>query len=65
MDRIEKLTTLASKMMLTPAQATALPTVIEVSARKVEISEAKLIEHAFAKPALASYLAGICRQVTA
>jgi hypothetical protein len=56
------LTDLAQVMGLEVDAAAALPTVVEVAARKGGISEADLIRQAGRSAELRAYLAGICRQ---
>lgn len=64
MPRVDSLATLARKMMLTPAQAVALPLTIEVAARKLGWGEARMVAECFDNPRLAEYLASVCRSVT-
>lgn len=61
----ETLATLAQWMGLSPAAAVALPAVIETAARKVEKTESFIVQSCWTNGELRSYLAGICRQVTA
>lgn len=58
------LATLARKMMLTPAQAIALPLVIEKAAGSVGLTETELTERCLQDAAVAGYLASICRTAT-
>ena len=55
---------LAKKMMLTPAQAVALPEVISSSARECKMSEQAIIASCFDNSQVRDYLASVCRQVT-
>lgn len=48
-------------MGLEPADAIALPTVIEVAARKVGMADDAMIAEAISNAPLRDYLAGICR----
>jgi hypothetical protein len=52
-------------MMLTVAQAVALPAVIERAAVSLEMTEAATIETAMGNSRVCEYLASICRKVTA
>lgn len=54
------LANLAALMGLTPTQAVALPTVIEVAAAKTGLTEITLIMEAAANEPLRDYLAEIC-----
>ena len=56
---------LAMKMALTPAEAVALPTVIEVAAVKVGLSKNNMLQSALRNPELCQYLAGVCRETIA
>ncbi len=58
------LATLAHKMMLTPAQAIALPDTLDVAAKSVKMTRAEMVAICVAKPRVCEYLASICRQVT-
>jgi hypothetical protein len=58
------LTLLATAMKLSPAEAVALPTCIEVAARKVGLSQPALVSQAIYNVPLRDYLAGVCRSVT-
>lgn len=60
---IDRLATLARKMMLTPAQAVVLPAVIDRTAEVGGITTADMIERCFAQSELCHYLASICRKV--
>lgn len=55
------LKSLAQMMGLEPADAIALPTTIEVSARKVGMSKDQMVRECLSNEALRDYLAGICR----
>jgi hypothetical protein len=59
------LETLARKMMLTAAQAIALPQVVTSAAKGQGISEKDLIAACLANDSVMQYLAGICRKVMA
>lgn len=61
----ETLATLAHWMGLSPAAAEALSVTIEVAARKSGRSESFIVQSCWTNGELRSYLAGICRQVTA
>ena len=65
MTTTERLAKIAYKMGLTPIQASALPTVIEVSARKVEMSQRTFIEEVDNNVNLQAYLADICHTTVA
>lgn len=58
------LATLACKMMLTPAQAVALPLVIEKAAGSVGLTETELAERCLRDTVVAGYLASVCRKAT-
>lgn len=58
------LTKLASKMMLTPAQAVALPTAITCAAGKVGMPESSFISECMRISELSEYVASVCRSVT-
>jgi hypothetical protein len=60
MTRIETLAALAALMGLSPKNAAALPTVIEVSARKVGMAEATMIAEAVRNAPLRAYLSELC-----
>ncbi len=62
-DRLNTLATLARKMMLTPAQAVALPETIAVAARKMSMAESAIVRACYDNPAVCEYLASICRKV--
>lgn len=55
------LVSLAALMGLTPAEAVALPTVVEVCARKSGMIEADFISNAAENAPLRDYMVGICR----
>ena len=61
---IKNLAVLAKKMMLTPAQAVALPEVITSAARECKMSEHALIASCFDNGSVRDYLASVCRTVT-
>ncbi len=61
MSRIANLTALAQSMGLSPVDAVALPTVIEVAARKVGMFEPAFLAEVKANAPLRSYLADACR----
>lgn len=63
MTRTSALVSLAQVMGLEPAHAIALPTVIEVSASKVGMSQPALIAEALRNEPLRAYLAQICATV--
>jgi len=58
-----ELAILASKAMLTPKQAVALPTAITVAAGKLEMSESAFAQQLLINAPLLSYVAQICREV--
>ena len=58
-----KLIILARKMMLTPAQAVALPETITVAASKMNMTESAIVRACYDNPAVCEYLASICRKV--
>lgn len=60
MTRITAIANLAHKMGLVPADAVALPTVIEVASRKVAMPEAAFIAEALSNAPLRAYLAQVC-----
>lgn len=64
MTRTTALAALAALMGLTPAHAVALPTVIEVAARKVGMSQPAMIAEAAINKPLRDYLAQICATVS-
>ena len=57
------LVVLARKMMLTPAQAVALPAAIDSAAGKVGFTREAMIAEAFSNPALCEYIASVIRSV--
>lgn len=59
------LASLAASMNLSPVAAVALPTTVEVAARKVGMSAAEMLFQAHQNARLRDYLAQVCRQVTA
>jgi hypothetical protein len=61
MTRTTTLAALAYDMGLAPADAVALPAVIEVSARKAGMFEAAFLAEVKANAPLRSYLASVCR----
>lgn len=61
MTRTATLAALAYDMGLAPVDAAALPTVIEVAARKVGMFEAAFLAEAKVNAPLRSYLADVCR----
>jgi predicted lipoprotein len=61
--QIQTMAILARKMMLTAAQAVALPATITHAAGKLGFSEDKMVQTCFDNPAVSEYLASICRQV--
>jgi hypothetical protein len=63
--KMTTLETLARKMMLTAAQAIALPQVVTSAAKGQGMSEQDLIAACFANDSVMQYLAGICRKVMA
>lgn len=63
--RTQALADLAARMGLRPADAIALPTVIEVAARKMGISFVAMINEAKASPELCDYLGDCCVAVMA
>jgi hypothetical protein len=64
-DRYTTLATLARKAMLTPAQAVALPTVVEVAALRLGKTEDWIVAECYHNAPVLSYLASLCRKVTA
>lgn len=60
----KSMVTLASKMMLTPSQAVALPAAIEVVAKTMKASESQAIFALMTNSAAREYVAGICRTVS-
>ncbi len=58
------LETLARKMMLTPAQAVALPATIDCAASSLGMNRGQMIVQCFGNPAVCEYLASICRKVS-
>ena len=58
------LETLAFKMLLTPQQAIALPSVVDRSAKMLGISREQMLRNCVGNPSVCEYLANICRQVT-
>ena len=60
-----RLSIVARKMMLTAAQAVALPSVITKAASGQSMSEDALIDACMNNAAVCQYLASICRTVTA
>lgn len=60
MTRTETLATLAALMGLSALDAIALPTVIEVAARKVRMTEPALLAECALNAPLRAYLAGAC-----
>lgn len=60
MSRIETLAALAAIMGLSPKNAVALPTVIEVAARKTGYSQPAMIAEASRNAPLRNYLAELC-----
>lgn len=62
MERLNRIATLARKMMLTARQAVALPTAITVASSKVGMSEEAFVSECMANAPLASYVASVCRQ---
>lgn len=65
MPTVETLASLAQWMGLTPAAAVALPAVIETAARKTDKTQSFIVQTCWTNTELRTYLAGICRQVTA
>ncbi len=61
MNRTTTLAALAQQMGLSPVDAIALPTVVEVAARKVGMFEPAFIAEMRANAPLRSYLANACR----
>lgn len=61
----ELLARLALRMALTPAQAAALPLVVERAASHAGLTDAQLIEACLLSRPLTHYLAGICRAAVA
>lgn len=61
-NKINRLTILASKMMLTPIQTIALPATIEVGARKMSMTEDAFMAKVEQIPELREYVASICRR---
>jgi hypothetical protein len=55
---------LAKKMMLTPAQAVALPQVITSAARECKMSEQQMIQACYENGQVRDYLASVCRTAT-
>ncbi len=55
---------LAILARLTPAQATVLPTVLEVAARKIGMSEVALISDLTENRPALEYIASVCRSVS-
>lgn len=64
MTRTAALAELAAIMGLSFAAATALPTVIDVSAAKVGMTPAAMISEAFRNAPLRAYLAEVCGKVS-
>lgn len=60
MTKTAELAKLAALAGLSPRDAIALPTVIEVSASKMGMSELSFIREALVNEPLRAYLAGIC-----
>jgi hypothetical protein len=56
------LLSLARLMGLSPVDAIALPTVIEVAARKAGLSQQRIIREAFENKPLRDYLGAACRK---
>lgn len=56
---------LASKMMLTPDQAVALPAVVERAASDMGMTSRAMMDQCFRNAELREYLATVCRKVAA
>lgn len=63
MTRTSALADLALAMGIVPAHAIALPTVVEVSARKVGMTQEAMIAEALRNAPLRVYLAEVCATV--
>ena len=64
MSRIDRLASLAIKMMLTPSQAVALPAAVQYTAETMGRSEDWAIGELMANGPAREYVAGVCRKVT-
>jgi len=65
MDKTLALASLASFMGLSVTAAVALPTALEVAARKIGMSESQMMWEINKNAALRAYIAKVCEQVTA
>lgn len=65
MDKTLALASLASLMGLSVTAAVALPTAVEVAARKVGMSESQMMWEMNKNAALRAHIAKVCEQVTA
>jgi len=55
---------LARLMLLSPAQAVALPVTLDRAAALVGLTRDQMVAQAARKPALLAYLADVCRKAT-
>ena len=60
-NQVQNLAVAARKYFISPAQAIALPAVVEVCTRKMEMTADEFIGHVLGKPALGEYVRQLCQ----